>query len=83
MVKRKKEVHKIVPTEGKKEVVRALLDNYDISSVRDIEDALKDLLGNTLKEMMEAEMDDHIGLEKNRQDESRDNYRNGNKSKKV
>ena len=28
----------------------------------DIQDALKDLLGGTFKEMMEAEMDDHLGF---------------------
>ncbi|VWL84926.1 IS256 family transposase [Oceanivirga miroungae] len=83
MGRTKKEVHKIVPTEGKREVVKALLNNYDISSVKDIEDALKDLLGNTLKEMMESEMDEHIGYEKNKQDDNRDNYRNGYRSKKV
>ena len=30
---------------------------------RQIQDALKDLLGGTIKEMMEAEMDDHLGYE--------------------
>ena len=29
--------------------------------VEDIQEALKDLLGSTLKEMMEAEMDEHLG----------------------
>ena len=32
--------------------------------IRYIQDALKDLLGGTIKEMMEAEMDDHLGYEK-------------------
>ena len=38
-----------------------LLQEYDIESAQDIQDALKDLLGGTIKEMMEAEIDDHLG----------------------
>ena len=38
-----------------------LLQEYDIESTQDLQDALKDLLGGTIKEMMEAEMDDHFG----------------------
>ena len=54
----------------------------DIETADDIQDALKDLLSGTLKEMMETEMDDHLGYEKyERSDEK--NYRNGTKSKRV
>ena len=38
-----------------------LLQEYDIESAQDIQDALKDLLGGTIKEMMEAEIDEHLG----------------------
>ena len=44
-------------SEGKKNIIAALLQEYDIQSAEDIQDALKDLLGDTIKEMMEAEMD--------------------------
>ena len=37
---------------------------YNIESAQDIQDALKDLLGGTIKEMMEAEMEDHLGYGK-------------------
>ena len=50
-------------SEGKKNIIAALLQEYDIQSAEDIQDALKDLLGDTIKEMMEAEMDDHLGYE--------------------
>ncbi|MBS9784607.1 MAG: IS256 family transposase [Oceanivirga sp.] len=80
---RKREVHKIVPTEGKRQLVKALMQQYDITDATSIEDALKDLLGQTIKEVMEAEMDDHIGTSKNKQLDDRDNYRNGYRSKKV
>ena len=35
---------------------------YDIKDAHDIQEALKDLLGSTIKEMMEAEMEAHLGL---------------------
>jgi hypothetical protein len=50
-------------TEGKRNIIHQLLEEYDIQSAEDIQDALKDLLGGTIKEMMEAEMDDHLGYE--------------------
>ena len=39
-----------------------LLEEYDIKSAKDIEDALKDLLGGTIQEMLESEMDEHRGI---------------------
>ena len=61
MAKEKKPVHKVQMTEGKRNIIQMLLQEYDIESAQDIQDALKDLLGGTIKEMMEAEMDDHLG----------------------
>ena len=62
--KPKKPVHHVEINEGKREIIRGLLEEYDIESAQDIQNALKDLLGGTIKEMMEAEMDEHIGYEK-------------------
>lgn len=59
-----------------------LLQEYDIESAQDIQDALKDLLGGTIKEMMEAEKDDHLGYSKSERSDS-DDYRNGYKTKQV
>ena len=83
MANRKKEVYKPKPmTEGKRNIIQGLLQEYNIETADDIQDALKDLLSGTLKEMMETEMDDHLGYEKyERSDEK--NYRNGTKSKRV
>ena len=82
MAKEKKPVHKVQMTEGKREIIRQLFQEYDIESATDIQDALKDLLGGTIKEMMEVEMDDHLRYEKSERSNS-DNYRNGYKSKRV
>ena len=43
-------------TEGKSEIIKALLSEYDIQSVQDIQEALKDILGGTIKKMMEVEI---------------------------
>ena len=48
----------------------------------DIQEALKDLLGGTIKEMMETEMDEHLGYQKSQRSDSED-YRNGYKRKRV
>lgn len=82
MAREKKPVHKVQMTEGKRNIIHQLLDEYDIQSAEDIQEALKDLLGGTIKEMMEAEMDDHLGYEKSRRSDS-DDYRNGYKTKRV
>ena len=49
MAKEKTPPHKVVMTEGKIEIIKALLSEYDIKSVQDIQEALKDLLSRTIK----------------------------------
>lgn len=83
MAKReKKPVHRVVMTEGKRNIIQQLLQEYDIETAEDIQDALKDLLGGTIKEMMEAEMDEHLGYSKSERSDN-DDYRNGYKTKRV
>ncbi len=83
MARKKKEVYHVGPlTEGKKNIISALMDEYEIETADDIQDALRDLLGGTIKSMMEAEMTDHLGYEKSERSDS-DNYRNGTKPKTV
>ena len=66
----------------REQVVNALLETYDIKSAEDIREALKDLLGDTLKKMLEVELDEHLGYEKG-QKSSSTNSRNGFKDKKI
>lgn len=83
MANKKKEVFRPGPmTERKRNIIQSLLQEYNIESAADIQEALKDLLGGTIKEMMEAEMDDHLGYEKSECSDS-DDYRNGYKPKRV
>ena len=83
MANKKKEYYKPGPmTEGKRNIIQGLLQEYNIQSASDIQEALKDLLGGTIKEMMEAEMDDHLGYEKSERSDS-DDARNGYKPKRI
>ena len=82
-MKEKKEVYKVKSlTEEKKDIITTLIEEYDIKTAEDIQEALKDLLGGTIKSMMEAEMDEHIGYEKYQHSDAT-NYRNGVKKKNV
>ena len=82
MARQKKPVHRVQMTEGKRKIIHQLLEEYDIQTAEDIQDALKDLLGGTIKEMMEAEMEDHPGYERSERSDNED-YRNGYKRKRV
>ena len=53
MANKKKEVYRPGPmTEGKRNIIQGLLQEYNIETAADIQEALKDLLGGTIKEMM-------------------------------
>ena len=67
---------------GKRNIITGLLQEYDIRTAKDIEDALKDLLGGTIQEMLEAEMDEHLGYSSYERSDHTD-YRNGKKAKKI
>lgn len=69
-------------TEGKKNIIAALVDEYNIESAEDIQDALKDLLGGTIQEMLEAEMKQHLDYNQYERSENT-NSRNGKKFKSI
>lgn len=69
-------------SERKRNIIASLIEEYDIQSAEDIQDALKDLLGGTIENMLKSELDNHLGYEPYERNESL-NSRNGNKSKIV
>ena len=69
-------------SEGKKNIIAGLIQEYDIKTAADIQEALKDLLGGTIQEMMEAELDEHLGYEEYERSDNPD-YRNGVKHKTL
>lgn len=71
-------------SQAKKEVIGNLIEMYNIKSAKDLQDALKDLLGDTLQEMLEVELSEELGYEKYEgTKEPKRNYRNGYKTKRV
>ncbi len=44
MAKQRKNVHQVQMTEGKRNIIHQLLEEYDIQSAENIQEALKDLL---------------------------------------
>lgn len=80
---KKKEVYHVKPlNENKKNIIAALINEYDIETADDIQEALKDLLGGTIKTMLESEIDNHLGYDRYERSEN-GNYRNGIKKKTV
>ena len=48
-------------TEGKKNIIAFLIEEYDMETADDIQEALRDLSAWRSQSMMEAEMDEHPG----------------------
>jgi len=71
-------------TAEKREIISKLLETYNVKTTADIQKALKDLLGGTIQEMLETELDIHMGYGKSEQNgEVKTNYRNGYKPKRL
>lgn len=66
----------------RQELIKNLIAEYGIESIDDMNNALKDLLGGTVEELLQAEINSHLGYEKYRHGD-RENYRNGYKTKKI
>src|SRR5215470_20123894 len=71
-------------TPEKKAAITNFISMYDLKTTGNIQDALKDLLGDTIQTMLEAELDQELGYEKhNRTEVPKSNYRNGHTPKTL
>ena len=78
----KKPVKQLSPE--RKKLISRLIDEFDIKSAKDIEDAFKEMFSPMLQDMLEGELDDHLGYEKyEHSGESGTNSRNGHSRKTV
>ena len=68
---------------SKKDIVKMIREEYGVSTPDDITNALKDLLGDTLQDMLNAEFDEHMGYDKYDKTSKKNNYRNGSSKKRV
>lgn len=65
-------------------IAREILKNGDVKTAFDVEEKLRKSFGKIIKSMLEAEMDNHLGNEKYKhQEEKQENYCNGYSKKKV
>lgn len=68
----------------RKEFINKLIAHYKPETAQDVQDMLKDLLGDTLQGLLEAEMDDELGYSKyDYANKDTDNSRNGYSKKNV
>lgn len=71
-------------TPERKAFITGLLEHYQPETAQDVQEMLKDLLGDTLQGMLEGEMDDELGYSKyDYANKNTDNSRNGYSKKNV
>ena len=71
-------------TPERREFINGLLEHYQPTDAQDVQEMLKDLLGDTLQGMLEAEMDQKLGYSKyDYQNKATDDSRNGYSHKTV
>ena len=67
-----------------KDQLKEMIQYYDIKTTDDIKDAFKDMFGETIQEIMEAELDTHLGYDKHdKGSKESSNRRNGASSKTL
>lgn len=65
-------------------IAKEMMKNGDVKTAFDVEEKLRKSFGKIIKSMLEAEMDQHLGNEKYKHnDNKQENYRNGYSKKKV
>ena len=69
-------------SESKKNLIGSLIEMYNIETAEDIQEALKDLLGGTIENMLESELEEHLGYD-NYERNRNTNSRNGKKEKMI
>ena len=71
-------------SEERKKLIKEFINQNNITTAKDIEEALKNMFKDTLQEMLEAEMTTQLGYDKYEYtDEVKQNYRNGYGTKNI
>ena len=70
-------------SEERKRLIQEFIKSNDFKSTVDIQEAIKDLFKDTIQEMLNAELIEHLGYEKNEYTDNNENYRNGYSQKTV
>ena len=70
-------------SEERKKLIQEFIKSNDFKSTGDIQEAIKDLFKDTIQEMLNAELTEHLEYEKNEYTDNNENYRNGYSQKTV
>ena len=70
-------------SEERRKLIQEFIKSNDLKTTGDIQEAIKDLFKDTIQEMLNAELTEHLGYEKNEYIENNENYRNGYSPKTV
>lgn len=71
-------------TFSRKDLLKSFIKENDLKTATDVQEALKELFAETLQEMLEAEMDNHLGYSKyDYKNKNTANSRNGKAKKRV
>ena len=70
------------PGTKRSKIAKMLIEEYQPKSSQDIQEALKDLLGDTMEELLKAELDEHLDYEYGEKPLSL-NTRNGTSKKEL
>ena len=69
---------------NKSQILKKLIQEYDVKTTRDVQEMLKDLFAETIQEMLEAELDEHLGYDRyDNQNKKTTNSRNGSRNKNI
>ncbi|HDF5576761.1 TPA: IS256 family transposase [Clostridioides difficile] len=69
---------------NKNEILKKLIEEYDVKTTTVIQNMLKDLFASTIHQMLEAELDDHLGYDRyDNKNKNTKNSRNGYRNKNV
>ncbi len=70
-------------SEERRKLIQEFIKSNELKTAGDIQEAIKDLFKDTIQEMLNAELTEHLGYEKNEYTDNNDNYRNGYSQKVV
>ena len=71
-------------SQERNELIKKLIKEFDVRTVKDAESVLKDMFTPMLQSMLEAELDNHLGYERyERTGDVSGNTRNGHSKKTV
>ena len=70
-------------SDERRNLIKEFIASNELKTTEDVENALRNLFKDTLQEMLNAKLTEHLGYEKNEYTDGKENYRNGYSNKIV